>query len=499
VSIFFRGRGSLRISAACMALRFVAHSSPRHGLLLWQQCRTILLSAASHSRDTPDVHIRRPTAVHAAVVGHTLTGVYKNKSLRRPRYQWYRWRRRGPPETAPAVKKEPIDGAVDVFYSTTQQDANCDLSFEVTLPTDDGAPLTRESDKERVEDTPLHAMITAMMQDSVGVSAADSPVLQFLESTATVEEFVFAAKKVAHDTVTPFHRWYELQRRTLDRILDSEALPGDGDLSESLGVDTMEHWRGQTDPIGELVGDDVAGAVPHRILSQLIRLFGRYSTEERVATYRYDPEWLPRMKRLFAFSHTLLPRPHPSAVSYTELLTRVHSSFVTDEDCHGTIAERKFDRSALFINCVIAEAARGGDLVTVQFLLAVKEILFGRDWGEAYQWHFWDHTLNRIAFMNWKKVVGLHTKSSANERLKDMDVKTPRKIPALLRHAQEAAATLTSADRTRRLSQRRQLPDSSSALSPTTTITPPPDTILSPARLNDQPASPPLAPLIHIE
>jgi len=41
---------------------------------------------------------------------------------------------------------------------------------------------------------------------------------------------------VAHDTVTPFHRWYELQRRTLDRILDSEALPGDGDLSESLGA-----------------------------------------------------------------------------------------------------------------------------------------------------------------------------------------------------------------------------------------------------------------------
>lgn len=54
-------------------------------------------------------------------------------------------------------------------------------------------------------------------------------------------------------------------------------------------------------------------------------------------------------------------------------------------------------------------------------------------WDAVYEWHYWDHCLNRIAYMKWKQVMARHRGQGWEDTMNQLDPSKPAsKASALL-------------------------------------------------------------------
>eukprot|EP00668_Euglena_longa_P029080 GGOE01036422.1.p1 GENE.GGOE01036422.1~~GGOE01036422.1.p1 ORF type:complete len:424 (-),score=75.07 GGOE01036422.1:143-1414(-) len=414
-----------------------------HQALLLSALRRFATKQPSENGCT--VKVIKPTNFDTAVVGQTLTGMYTNTSRQKPKYQWYRHH---------AGVKLPIDGATEVCYRTTHHDINTAVSFEVVFCSNNGKTQCFESLPERVEDLFLHNMVRNF-RDWITFSPREELMMNTLLLTESLPEFVKTVSHFAKEVVTPTDRWYVAQQHALDAILDDSSLKA-GD----------KYFNGEQpcDPLREMVADRVAESEAldaHNLISQHIQQFYQYSMEEKVATYHYMEDWLPRMNLLLTVCQELWKAGrYEQYSSHQELLQALHQSFDSPETKKGGISDPKRDRCALFINTVLVQAAQQGDFLLAQLLMAFKEVQFGRTWDQVYEWHYWDHSLIRIAYMKWKHVMARHSGKDWENVVNSQDNSQPvPKAPALLQHTSDAVAKKSASERKKKLQTRKKLQD----------------------------------------
>ena len=392
-----------------------------------------------------NVFIEKPVKFENAVVGHTLTGRYENESKRRPLYQWYRHIEN---------QRTPIQGANNIWYQTTSEDAGVAVSFEVSVQSNDSLQLLAvESPPETIEEEYLYKVVQQDVSH-VKLSAAFRTSAQVLAKCDSVLDFEEAAQQVAQCVVTPAAEWYSAQANKVAMILEDRSVMDDAELDK---------WDGPCDPLREIVGHmfgDGEDLEADKIVARHLEQFHNYSMEEKVASYQYVEKWQQHVGCLLKICRLLHTAVSPEGMD----LPVLHRSILLGGLCsrNATLSAQKINRAVLFINTIMTFAATKGDMLLVQLLIAVKEVWFGRDLQREYHWDFWDHDLNRMAFFKWKEVLPAHNNHrwdkmvmQANRSNKDK-ASSKAKLPLLQQYNTEAMITRASTRRSEKLARRMQ-------------------------------------------